>query len=134
MSGGEFEYLQRRYEWGDAIEKISKHIQNNPDEYNEKTLLEFEEGLFIIQLARIYLERIDYLLSGDDGEDSFHTRLSEDIDMMVKEIDDSETVDVPKSLTGYSCPKCGTVSSEESLLSDTEPVFHEQPDPHYTWT
>lgn len=36
-------------------------------------------GLFNLKLANIYLHRIDWLLSGDDGEDSFHSRLKEEL-------------------------------------------------------
>lgn len=29
--------------------------------------------------AQVYAQRIDWLLSGDDGEDNFHLRLKEDL-------------------------------------------------------
>ena len=32
-----------------------------------------------LKLANIYLHRIDWLLSGDDGEDSFHSRLQQEL-------------------------------------------------------
>lgn len=47
-----------------------------PDEVIEK----FKEGLVILKEAAIYAQRIDWLLSGDDGEESFHRRLKEDLD------------------------------------------------------
>ena len=34
----------------------------------------------IQRIAGIYAQRIDWLLSGDDGEDSFHERLKFDIE------------------------------------------------------
>lgn len=79
MSGGAFDYLQRRYEWTQAIETIEEHIKDNPHEFSVETLSEFKIGLDFIKTARIYLERIDYLLSCDDGEESFHRRLKEDL-------------------------------------------------------
>ena len=82
MSGGEFDYLQRRYEWEDAIRIIERHIEDNPDGYNVETLWEVKEGLQVIKRARVYFERIDYLLCGDDGEESFHRRLFEDLEKL----------------------------------------------------
>lgn len=32
--------------------------------------------------AEVYAQRIDWLLSGDDGEESFHERLKEDLDKL----------------------------------------------------
>lgn len=79
MSGGAFDYLQHRYEWQQAIEVIQENIKENPNEFSEETLNKFEIGLDFIKTARIYLERIDYLLSCDDGEESFHRRLLKDL-------------------------------------------------------
>ena len=41
---------------------------------------EFKEGVKALQRASIYAQRIDWLVSGDDGEESFHRRLAEDMD------------------------------------------------------
>lgn len=48
-------------------------------EYSEKTIKEFRRGLDILKKARVYAHRIDWLMSGDDGEDSFHKRLEESL-------------------------------------------------------
>lgn len=45
----------------------------------KSTFAEFKKGLHYLKLARVYLHRIDYLVSDDDGEDSFHKRLLEDL-------------------------------------------------------
>ena len=42
--------------------------------------------------------------------------------------------EIIKSTTGYSCPNCGKVCSDKTLISKTEPEFEEYPEPHYTWT
>jgi len=42
------------------------------------TGLKDKNGTEIIKLAQIYMHRIDWLLSGDDGEESFITRLAKD--------------------------------------------------------
>ena len=38
-----------------------------------------EEALKIVIQAQIYIQRIDYLLSGDDGEESFLQRLKKEL-------------------------------------------------------
>ena len=55
-----------------------------PD-WSEETLQEFRRGISILKRARIYAQRIDWLLSGDDGEESFHKRLKEKLDKLNKE-------------------------------------------------
>ena len=49
-----------------------------PD-YTPETLAEFRKGVEILKRASVYAQRIDWLISGDDGEDSFHERLEEDL-------------------------------------------------------
>ena len=82
MSGGAFEYLQRRYEWQEAIERIEHIIEENHSELRLDVIEEFKKGLRIIKEAQVYLERIDYLLSDDDGEDSFLKRLKSDLEQL----------------------------------------------------
>jgi hypothetical protein len=105
MSGGHWEYLQ--YRFADVSEDIEKLIEKNgqpksaeeikentwhdddwynkyPEdryhyEYPPEVIKEFKKGAEIIKLAQIYMQRIDWLLSGDDGEESFITRLAKDI-------------------------------------------------------
>ena len=36
--------------------------------------------MHILKQAEIYAQRIDWLLSGDDGEESFHERLKEELE------------------------------------------------------
>ena len=40
---------------------------------------------------------------------------------------------VIESKTGYSCPNCGTICSDRTLISRTDSEFVEYPDPHYSW-
>jgi hypothetical protein len=84
MSGGTFDYLQRRYEWYDAIEEIGKQIKDNESGYSQETLDEFKKGLEYITIAQVYLERIDYLIACDDGEDNFHKSLKTDLEYVFK--------------------------------------------------
>ena len=82
MSGGAFDYLQRRYEWQEAIERIEDITKENHSELRLDVIEEFKNGLRIIKEAQVYLERIDFLLSDDDGEDSFLKRLKSDLEQL----------------------------------------------------
>ena len=43
-------------------------------------LQEISNGLNYLYLAGIYTQRLDWLFSGDDGEDSFFERLEEELE------------------------------------------------------
>ena len=90
MSGGRFDYLQ--YRITEIIEGIEEEISNNnadpnPEEfwypneyrYSEETIAEFRKGISLLKKAQIYAQRIDWLVSGDDSEETFHKRLFEDL-------------------------------------------------------
>lgn len=106
MSGGHFDYIQ--YRFADIYEDIERVISKNKIEksikqikddnpwvdlsdkkqlewykydynYSKEVIDEFKRGVELIKKAQVYTQRIDYLLSGDDGEDSFLKRLKEDL-------------------------------------------------------
>ena len=58
----------------------NKHTVPNLYEYSKETIKEFKKGLAILRKDYVYAQRIDWLLSGDDGEESFHERLKEELD------------------------------------------------------
>lgn len=82
MSGGYFDYKQ--YEIYDIRKKLEETISNNGDDLEyirecpEDIIEEFKDALIYLQISEIYVQRIDWLLSGDDGEDCFRKRLKED--------------------------------------------------------
>lgn len=108
MSGGAFEYQQHRI--NDIIESIQEEIDKNgrektkeelrewggydpeyyekyPDEkyhpeYSADVINEFKIGVEKLKEAYIYAQRIDWLLSGDDGEESFLERLKEELNKL----------------------------------------------------
>jgi hypothetical protein len=47
--------------------------------YPKEVIREFETAIVLLRKAAIYAQRIDWLLSDDDGEESFITRLREDL-------------------------------------------------------
>ena len=110
MSGGRFDYNQ--YKIGDIADDIEYHIEKNgrkktaeelkeeswnlpdwyekyPDElyhyeYPNEVIEKFKEAVKVLRTAEIYAHRIDWLLSGDDGDDSFLRRLKEDLEDLDK--------------------------------------------------
>lgn len=79
MAGGSFEYFQNRYEWDDIIDRLTQEIAENNGEYTDETISEFQSALDTVRKARVMIRRIDYLLSGNIGEETFHRRLAEDL-------------------------------------------------------
>ena len=85
------------YFWDDADKKeaekyVREHHHTLPNQYkfSEATIAEFRKGLDYLRKAYIYAQRIDWLLSGDDGEDSFHERLKEELEELEKGESDGE--------------------------------------------
>jgi hypothetical protein len=82
MSGGFFDYNQ--YHLDGMREQIQEFIDGNVDEhgydFSEKTLDEFKVAIELLKKTHTYVQRIDWLVSGDDGEESFHKRLKEELD------------------------------------------------------
>ena len=62
--------------------RINKHTEPNRYDYKDEVVEKMKEGLDIIRKAFVYAQRIDYLLSGDDGEKSFLNRLQKDLDKL----------------------------------------------------
>jgi len=101
MSGGAFEYKQFNikqiseeieYELDNQGKEKSKEEQWMSNEYYEKFPEEkfnvtyskeiqehFKDAIETLNIAYIYAQRIDRLLSGDDGYESFLSRLKEEL-------------------------------------------------------
>lgn len=56
------------------FEETHEHPMNYA--YPDSVLRRMEEAVYALRAAAIYAQRVDYLLSGDDGEESFEERLS----------------------------------------------------------
>ena len=97
MSGGHFDYEQYKLEQiADSIERViegnKKEVANEDrwDEvwddriyyydYPDEVIEKFKEGVDLLRKAKAYADRIDRLVSGDDGEQTFLERLKEDLD------------------------------------------------------
>jgi len=85
MSGGYFDYDQFRI--ANIARNIEEVIRNEKDpefdgykhNLSEDTLKVFNDALTYLNISEMFAHRIDWLLSGDDGEETFHKRLLEDL-------------------------------------------------------
>lgn len=84
MSGGHFGYIQ--YRINDAVEQMEADLAN-PDSYANSMEQDIRDSLMLclarLKEASIRLQRADWLLSGDDGEESYRRRLAEDLESML---------------------------------------------------
>ena len=68
------EELKDDYNWdGDDLDKF--HYK-----YPDDIIAEFKNAIHYLKMAQIYTQRIDWMVSGDDGEDCFRQRLKEDLE------------------------------------------------------
>lgn len=88
MSGGHFDYDQYRIDGiANEVEQIILKNGNNqhdesdwePVPYSPEVIEEFKRGLKFLRIAAVYAQRIDWLVSGDDGEENFLLRLKNDL-------------------------------------------------------
>ena len=78
MSGGKFEYSQ--YRVLTIAEDIESYLASNDSDFSEETLKEFRSAVLYLKTAFVYAQRIDWLLSSDDDEETFHQRLKKDLE------------------------------------------------------
>lgn len=102
MSGGIFEYDQ--YKIGYIADSIQSCIDNsgrlktegelreehwnnekNHYAYPPEILEKFKEAVYVLRQAEVYAQRVDWFLSGDDGEENFLRRLNEDLSKIEKQ-------------------------------------------------
>ena len=95
MSVGHFDYNQHKIE--DIATGVKLLIDTNNSEvkddwghprhysFSEETISKFKEALEILEKATIMTQRIDWLVSGDDGEESFHRRWDEELNELNNE-------------------------------------------------
>lgn len=105
MSGGKWDYKQ--YQFTEVIEDLRKIIDKSgkpntkeemkdelwhdeswyeryPEDkfhrkYPDEVIEEFKNAVDIISKAQVYMHRVDWLLCGDDGDETFIERLNQDL-------------------------------------------------------
>ncbi len=93
MSGGHFDYVEHRIE--EAAREVERIIRVNGntyprDNYGEPSrpeyhyppdiIARFKEAALTLNRAAAMLRRVDYLICGDDGEESFRRRWVEEVE------------------------------------------------------
>jgi hypothetical protein len=104
MSGGAFDYNQYKIGYmADQIEEtvIKNGVEKTPEEikddwhndewyekypedkfhykYPDEVIEKMKEAVKALKIAQVYAQRVDWLLSGDDGEESFLSRLDDEL-------------------------------------------------------
>ncbi len=105
MSGGRFNYDQYKIGYiADGIEheieksgrpktreELKEESWRDPDwyrrypeelnhyKYSDEVIEEFKRAVYYLRKAQIYAHRVDWLLSSDDGEETFLERLEEEL-------------------------------------------------------
>ena len=85
MSGGHFNgsqfYLR---DIADSIDTViyQWETSGSPEGFAETTIAEFRAAVELLRRAEVYAQRIDYLISGDDSEATFHTRLRKELEAL----------------------------------------------------
>ena len=96
MSGGHFDYDQYKIEQiADSIERViagnKKEVEDKDRwhevwddriyyyDYPDEVIEKFKEGVDLLRKAKAYADRIDRLVSDDDGEQTFFERLKKDL-------------------------------------------------------
>ena len=97
MSGGHFDYKQ--FEITRISDELEQLIEINGKkrvgrlesweepyhyEYPPEVIQKFKEAVLSLRVAQVYAQRVDWLVSGDDGEESFMRRLDEDLKAIEK--------------------------------------------------
>jgi hypothetical protein len=104
MSGGAFDYNQYKIGYiadqidevivKNGLEKTPEELKNNwidpewykkyPEDlfhykYPDEVIDKMKEAVKALKIAQEYAQRVDWLLSGDDGEESFLSRLEDNL-------------------------------------------------------
>lgn len=85
MSGGHFDY--RQHVINDIAESIQSLIDHNDSEnqdayergFSPEVIAKLQEGVLTLRKAYAYAHRIDWLVSGDDGEATFLEKLGQQL-------------------------------------------------------
>ena len=70
---------RQKWSYYERQEYEETHKQPMNYAYPDSVLRRMEEAVYALRAAAIYAQRVDYLLSGDDGEEYFEERLSKEL-------------------------------------------------------
>ena len=79
---------------------------------NEETIETMKQAYLQLRKAYVYVQRVDWMLSGDDGEDTMQMRLKEELDAVQQEFDNKD----------WTCPYEGWNADELEKAEPSGPV------------
>jgi Na+/phosphate symporter len=80
VSGGHFDYNQFNIESvADEIDSLVEKNAAGQYQFSDETIEKFRQAEKLVRRAAAMVQRIDWLVSDDDGEDTFHARWKEDM-------------------------------------------------------
>ena len=82
MSGGSLDYFYSRFD--EPFEKISKEIKWGKNKWSPEVLSEFQDALKYLKIAQVYSHDVEWLLSGDNGDDSVLESIIEELEELKK--------------------------------------------------
>lgn len=78
-------------------ERITEHYYDEDgneiyyQDYEPETIEEFRKAIKVLREAAVYAQRIDWFLSGDDGEETFHKRLKEELGKLKEQTNETDS-------------------------------------------
>jgi len=111
MSGGHFQYNQHKC--GYIADEIQLLIDTNDSQernfygdyigrgYSAAVIERFKEAVVALRKAEVYAQRVDWLVSGDDGPENFLQRLEDDL----KKLEEDSSADVVGVYTAEEAQK-----------------------------
>lgn len=84
MSGGHWDYFQ--YKISTVLEDLNDNDIQSASKYCDYTDLERDINILKnhLEMSKIYMNRLDWLISADDGVQDYHTRLKEDLEIYLR--------------------------------------------------
>lgn len=87
MSGGYFDYVQHNVERiAEQIDILISNANLGLSDYSDETVEKFRQASKALRQAYAMSQRIDWLVSGDDGEDGFHEQWAKDLAKIEREL------------------------------------------------
>lgn len=123
MSGGHFSTSPASLGWvADDIDEMvdeNMKLDDGGFDFEEKTILRFRVAAETLRLASKMLKRIDYLVSYDDGEETFHKRWDEEIGNVTTTVNKGKTTEHEGLYHISSDENVGIGSPSTSLPDDS---------------
>jgi len=81
MSGGYWDYGQ--YKIRNIVYELTKTHEDGIALMDEQMKLNLIKLIRTLKEADVHMQRLDWFLSGDDGQEAYHKRLKEDLDKLI---------------------------------------------------